>query len=163
MTIPNVPVWLRATLLAFVVGSLAEYWGHRMMHLWLKREKHVQHHRAALRHGFLKEFLGYVRGSWLLLPLGFLYSLEAGIAFSAAALLYSAFAAYAHELQHEHPECCFWLLRPVHHLHHAERMWNHNFGITSGVWDRVFGTYRPVPYQRAVRVSWRNLVRIKWY
>ena len=156
------PVWLVAALLAFVVGSFAEYWGHRLMHLWLKRAKHVQHHQSAVGQGFLREFLGYTRGSWPLLLTGFVCSLEAGVGFAAGALLYSAFAAYAHELQHEHPECCFWLIRPVHHIHHCERMWNHNFGITSDVWDRVFGTYRHVNYQRPARGSWRNLFRVKW-
>ncbi|HET7540090.1 MAG TPA: sterol desaturase family protein [Polyangiaceae bacterium] len=157
------PLWLSAALLAFVVGSLAEYWGHRMMHLWLKREKHIQHHRNAHSHGFLREFFGYARGSWPLVPTGFLYSVEVGIGFSTGALLYSAFAAYAHELQHAYPECCFWQSQPVHHLHHEGRMWNHNFGITSSVWDRVFGTYRPLHFQRPARVAFRNLLRIKWY
>jgi sterol desaturase/sphingolipid hydroxylase (fatty acid hydroxylase superfamily) len=134
-----------------------------MMHLWLKRAKHVQHHQSGVGQGFLREFFGYARGSWPLLPAGFLYSLGAGVGFMAGGLLYSAFAAYAHELQHEHPECCFWLKRPVHHLHHSERMWNHNFGITFDVWDRVFGTYRREHYQRPARDSWWNLFRVKWY
>lgn len=133
------------------------------MHLWFKRAKHAQHHKNAVSHGFLREFFGYARGSWPLLPAGFLHSLQAGVGFASGALLYSAFAAYAHELQHEYPECCFWLSRPVHHLHHAERMWNHNFGITSAVWDRVFGTYHRVQYQRRARFRFRNLFKVRWY
>lgn len=156
------PVWLSAFVLAFVVGSLAEYWGHRLMHAGFKREKHIEHHRSGQGQGFLREFWGYAFGSWPLLAVGLLYSVEAGVGFAVGALCYSALAAYAHELQHEHPECCFWLSRPVHHLHHAEKMWHHNFGITFDVWDRVFGTYRPADYQRPPRRAWGKRLRLRW-
>jgi sterol desaturase/sphingolipid hydroxylase (fatty acid hydroxylase superfamily) len=156
-----VPVWVAAFLLAFVVGSLAEYWGHRAMHVWFKRARHIQHHQSASNQGLLREFWGYSRGSWPLFGVGFLHSLAAGVGFAAGGLFYSAFAAYAHELQHEHPECCFWLSQPVHHIHHTEKLWHHNFGITFDIWDRLFGTYRRIDYERGPR-AWRNLVRVKW-
>ena len=156
------PIWLWASLSAFVVGSLAEYWGHRLMHVWLKRAKHIQHHQSGQSQGLLHEFRGYAFGSWPLFGVGLLHSLEAGVGFAGGALVYSAFAAYAHELQHEHPECCFWLTRPVHHIHHTQKMWHHNFGITCDVWDRVFGTYQRGDYQCPTQRSWRNLVRVKW-
>ena len=159
----SVPVWASAFLTAFVVGSLAEYWGHRVMHLWFKKAKHIEHHRSGTGQGFVREFFGYTRGSWPLFVAGFLYSLEAGAGFAFGGLLFSALAAYAHELQHEHPECCFWLSQPVHHIHHAEKMWDHNFGITVDVWDRLFGTYRRVERRQPAGVSWRNLLRIKWF
>lgn len=156
------PVWLLAFLLAFVVGSFAEYWGHRLMHVWFKRDRHIQHHQSGVGQGFLREFFGYALGSWPIFGAGFLYSVAAGFGFAAGGLVYSAFAAYAHELQHEHPECCFWLSRPVHHIHHAEKMWQHNFGITFDIWDRVFGTYRRTAYQHPAQRSWRNLFGVKW-
>lgn len=156
------PVWLSASCLAFVVGSLAEYWGHRSMHAWFKRARHVEHHRSGANQGFAREFFGYARGSWPFFAAGLLHSGEAGVGFAAGGLVFSAFAAYAHELQHEHPECCFWLSTPVHHIHHTEEMWEHNFGITFDVWDRVFGTYRRTDYQHPANRSWRKLFRVKW-
>jgi len=155
-------VYLCAFFLAFVVGSLAEYWGHRFMHTWFKRAKHIQHHQSAAGQGFLREFWGYTRGSWPIFLAGFCHSHQAGLGFALGGLSFSAFSAYAHELQHQHPECCFWLSQPIHHAHHRERLWFHNFGISCDVWDRVFGTYRAVPHERMARVDWLNLFRIKW-
>jgi sterol desaturase/sphingolipid hydroxylase (fatty acid hydroxylase superfamily) len=157
-----VPVWLCAAALAFVFGSLAEYWGHRAMHAGFKRARHIEHHQSGSGQGFSREFFGYTLSSWPFFAIGLLYSLEAGVGFAVGGLFYSAFAAYAHELQHEHPECCFWLSQPLHHVHHAEKMWQHNFGITVDIWDRVFGTYRRSDYQRPERRAWRNLLRVKW-
>ena len=33
---------------------------------------------------------------------------------------------------------------PTHYVHHAFNMWHYNFGMTFDIWDRVFGTYKPV-------------------
>lgn len=155
-------VWLSAAAAAFLVGSLVEYWGHRAMHVWFKRERHLEHHRSGTGQGFCREFWGYARGVWLLFPVGFTHSAAAGVAFAVASVCYCALAAYAHELQHEHPECCFWLRQPVHHLHHSRGLWHHNFGITSHLWDHVFGTYRSLAWQAVTPRDWRNLVRINW-
>ena len=35
------PVWLSAFLIALVVGTLVEYWGHRLMHAWLLRKRQL--------------------------------------------------------------------------------------------------------------------------
>jgi len=156
------PAWLGAFLASFVVGSLAEYWGHRVMHVWFKRARHVEHHQNAESHGFLRELWGYLRGSWPLFLLGFAISKQAGIGFAVGGVAYAVFAAYAHELQHAHPECCFWMSRPLHALHHSEALWYQNFGITCDVWDRLFGTYRRSDYQHGAARRWGNLFRIKW-
>jgi sterol desaturase/sphingolipid hydroxylase (fatty acid hydroxylase superfamily) len=155
-------VWPVAFASAFVLGTLVEYWGHRWMHVWLKRARHIEHHQSGVGQGFCREFWGYARGARLMFPLGFLHSPAAGLAFASGSLCYCAFAAYAHELQHQYPECCFWLSQPVHHLHHAGKLWHHNFGITCDVWDRVFGTHRRVAWQPPARPDWRNLLRIQW-
>src|SRR5262249_34365944 len=114
--------------------------------------------------GWLWEFFDYIVGACYLLPLGFLYSVEAGVGWCAGGFAFSCFAAYAHQLQHEFSEMCFWLVPPVHQLHHREHMWKHNFGISLDIWDRVFGTYRrctwtPNPERNK---SWSRLFRIKW-
>ena len=61
--------------------------------------------------------------AWMLLWVGL------GIGFAVGAFAYAAFAAYAHQLQHEHPELVFWMARPVHTVHHKHQQWRHNFGI----------------------------------
>ena len=158
------PVWLCALLLALPVGTLVEYWGHRAMHTWLLRKTHAEHHKKGIGQGWLLEFYDYVVGTIFFIPAGFLYSVEAGLGWIGGALLYAAFAAYSHQLQHERPELCFWLKRPVHFLHHHGHMWKHNFGISVDVWDRVFGTYKAIDWQPPgiAGRSWRLLLRIKW-
>lgn len=148
--------------LALVVGTLVEYWAHRMMHAWLLRKKHAEHHKEGVGQGWFWEFLDYFLPTLPIAGVGFLYSLEAGIGFAAGAICYAAFAAYSHQLQHEHPELCFWLIRPVHYLHHKNHMWKTNFGISIDLWDRVFGTYRYVDWQREAPFRFWELFRIKW-
>ena len=159
------PVGLTAFLLALFVGTLVEYWGHRAMHSWLLKKKHALHHRDQAGQGWLGEFVDYFVGSAFLLWVGFLYSAEAGIAFAVGGVVYAMWAAYSHQLQHEQPDLCFWLRRPVHHLHHQEHMWHHNFGISLDLWDRVFGTYKLVewrPTRRLRDVPLRTYLQIKW-
>src|SRR2546423_14571651 len=57
------PVWLSGFLTAIVVGTLVEYWGHRMMHSWLLRTKHALHHRDGWGQGWLGEFWDYFLGT----------------------------------------------------------------------------------------------------
>jgi len=159
------PVWLSAFMIALLVGSLVEYWAHRAMHTWLLKKKHAQHHRDHDAQGWLGEFVDYFVGTFFILWVGFLYSVEAGIAFLSGGVLYAMWAAYNHQLQHEHPELCFWLPRPVHYLHHYGHMWHYNFGISMDLWDRVFGTYKVVEWQPTQRwrdVPLRAFLRIKW-
>lgn len=156
------PDWLIAFLLALVVGSLVEYWGHRMMHGWLLKRKHAEHHKEGFAQGWFWEFLDYLLPTLPIDAVGFLYSWEAGWGFAAGGVAFAAFAAYSHQLQHERPELCFWLIRPVHYLHHKEHMWKNNFGISIDLWDRVFGTYRLVDWRPTERFRLRGLFRIKW-
>jgi sterol desaturase/sphingolipid hydroxylase (fatty acid hydroxylase superfamily) len=156
---------LIAFLIALPLSSLIEYWGHRAMHGWLLRKKHAEHHRDNDGQGWLGEFWDYCKGTFWLMALGFLWSVEAGIGFAAGALLYAAWAAYNHQIQHENPDLVFWLRRPVHHLHHRDKLWRHNFGISTGIWDRVFGTYMPCEWKPAKRVRdypWWSFFIIRW-
>lgn len=158
------PEWLAAFLLAFPVGTLVEYWAHRAMHRFLLKRKHAEHHRDGWGQGWFGEFVDYVVGCLPIIPAGFLYSVEAGIGFAAGGLLYAAFAAYAHQLQHERPELCFWMPRPVHAIHHEKHLWKANFGISLDLWDRVFGTYKALDWTPPQRpFSFWGLFRIKWF
>lgn len=158
----DIPVWLLAFLTALFFGTLVEYWGHRLMHAWLLKKKHAEHHRDGWGQGWLGEFFDYAVGTLPILPLGFLYSMEAGFGFMAGGLTFAAFAAYSHQLQHEKPELCFWMPRPVHYLHHYKHMWKTNFGISTDIWDRVFGTYQRVEWAPPPRRSWWGLFNIHW-
>src|SRR6185369_8222532 len=91
------PDWLIAFVIALVIGTLVEYWGHRAMHTFLLRKKYAEHHRDGVGQGWFGEFVDYVVGVLVILPVGFLYSLEAGIGFLAGGLAYAAFAAYSHQ------------------------------------------------------------------
>lgn len=161
--------WTQA-LVVFVIGlvfaTFAEYVVHRLMHAGrLFGRKHAEHHRDQVGQGWLGEFWDYMYPALPLLLVGFLWSVPAGIGFLAACTFYSAFAAYSHQLQHERPELCFWMKRPIHYLHHAHKMWHHNFGITVDVWDRLFGTYKVVEWRPEKRPFEHRVVeflRIKW-
>src|SRR5262245_25379026 len=93
-----------AFVAALVFGSFAEYWGHRWMHRWLLRKRHARHHQSGTGQGWLGEFFDYGTSTIPLMPWGFLWSLEVGIGFVAGGVAYAVFAAYSHQLQHEHPE-----------------------------------------------------------
>jgi sterol desaturase/sphingolipid hydroxylase (fatty acid hydroxylase superfamily) len=151
---------------AFLLGSLIEYFVHRWMHDGrLLGQKHAEHHAEGVGQGWLGEFKDYVLPAVPLAPLTFLISVPVGIGACLGSLVYGACAAYAHQLQHERPELVFWLARPVHHLHHRYKMWDHNFGILLDVWDRLFGTYRVEAWKPAIRPpdrTWSDYLRIKW-
>jgi sterol desaturase/sphingolipid hydroxylase (fatty acid hydroxylase superfamily) len=158
-------------VVAFVLGTLAEYVVHRLMHRGIVLHKvHAEHHQLGTGQGWLLEFKDYVVPS--LPPIAVLSGLcwwfdqpAAAVGVALGGVLYAAFAAYAHQVQHERPELVFWMPKPVHHLHHAHKMWHHNFGIAFDVWDRVFGTYRPVewsPPPHEGRRRAREFFRIKW-
>lgn len=134
----------------FVFGSLVEYWGHRAMHAWRWLGKvHWDHHARGTGQGILREYFDYVRGTWWLMLLPFALSLPVGIGWLLGANLFALFSAFAHQLQHQAPEKVFWMPMPVHYVHHALNQWHHNFGMALDIWDRVFGTYKPLEWNDA--------------
>ncbi len=160
-------VTVLAVLSALVVSSLVEYWGHRLMHQrWMLGRRHAEHHRVGTGQGVLGEFRDYLGAVPIIGWLGFLYSVQAGMAFLAGAVFFGFFAAYSHQINHERPELLFWMPRPLHHQHHVHKLWFHNFAISVDVWDRVFGTYKPIEWRPARRPFDHPLgafCRIKWY
>lgn len=140
---------LVALAIGAVFASLVEYWVHRWMHgMLMLGKKHAEHHRDGWGQGWLGEFWDYFLGSLTLIWLGFLYSVPAGIGFAVGATVYVAWSAYSHQIQHENPDLVFWMKQPVHYLHHKHHLWHHNYGIGIDLWDRVFGTYRVMDWQR---------------
>ena len=122
---------------AFVFGTFVDYAIHYLMHKRIMLgEVHILHHSEGTGQGWWGDFLVYFLPaapfligcflvSWLALDLLWL-----GICIAAGGSWYAAFAAYAHQVQHERPELAFWMRRPVHTVHHVHNMWKHNYGIS---------------------------------
>ena len=159
--------WPASILIALLVGTFVEYVVHRLMHRGTMFHKtHAKHHQTGEGQGWLGEFKDYFFPTIPVLWIGFPFSLAAGIGFAVGGIFYACLAAYAHQLQHENPELCFWMRRPVHYLHHEHKMWHHNFGISFSLWDHVFGTYKKVkwePGKRARDYPLSTFFKIKWF
>ncbi len=156
---------------AFLIGTFVEYAVHYLMHRRILLGKvHTDHHVAGTGQGWWGEFLAYfipaapfmvicLLVAWLLLDLWTL-----GVGMVVGGTFFAAFAAYAHQVQHERPELAFWMRRPVHYIHHVHNMWHHNYGISNDFWDRVFGTYKYVEWKRSHEpIRLRDFFRIHWY
>jgi sterol desaturase/sphingolipid hydroxylase (fatty acid hydroxylase superfamily) len=129
-------------------------------------KRHAKHHRNFEAQGWWGEFTDYSLPGLLIAWAGFLVSVPAGFGFALGTVGYAAFAAYAHQIQHEKLDLAFWLGAPIHYLHHRENMWHHNFGIGASIWDRLLGTYkasnwrlerrlRDYPINEFVSIRWR--------
>ena len=150
---------------AFIFSSFVEYWMHRLMHRFPKAfPTHPRHHVNNAGQGFIWEFRDYTIASSLPMCALFLVSKEVGLAWLLGALSYAAFAAYAHQLQHDNPKACFWMKMPVHYVHHEYNQWHHNFGLGVDWWDFVFGTYQEADWltEKAQDVPKKGLWELKW-
>ncbi len=131
----------------------------------LYRAGHRRHHERNEARTYLHDFFDYGTGAVAIGWLGFLVSTMSGFGWMLGMLTYVALASYSHQIQHAHPELVFWMRRPVHRLHHEKSMTDHNFGILVDWWDRVFGTYRPIEWQRteaAGRYRLKQYLAIPW-
>ncbi|MEM9948209.1 MAG: sterol desaturase family protein [Cyanobacteria bacterium P01_D01_bin.36] len=152
--------------IAFVFASLVEYWVHRLMHIDPRFGKvHIQHHKENTGQGFWLEFRNYVVGTAPMMATMFLFSWQIGLSCTLGGLSYAAFAAYAHQLQHDNPVRCDWMEMPVHYVHHKYDQWHHNFGLAVDWWDHVFGTYQPKDWLSATELEQprQGYFQIKWW
>lgn len=153
-------------ILAFVLGSLVEYWVHRLMHKPYKvGQRHRNHHKSNTAQGVLWEFRDYVRGTVVVFFPLFWVSWWAGLGWVCGCLAYAAFSSYAHQLQHENPTRCFWMKMPVHYVHHKYNQWHHNFGLAVDWWDHVFGTYKPMEWRTEAEeaLAQRPWTELRWW
>jgi sterol desaturase/sphingolipid hydroxylase (fatty acid hydroxylase superfamily) len=151
-----------------------EWWVHVLMHKrWFLGRIHTAHHKDGVSAGWLYEFLAYaggaIPGGLVMLGLGYASGfLWAGIGGLTGSILFAAFAAYSHQVQHDWPELVFWMNPPVHAVHHQKQLWRSNFGISLDIWDRIMGTYQklewtPNPERQRRRRNVLDYLRITWF
>jgi sterol desaturase/sphingolipid hydroxylase (fatty acid hydroxylase superfamily) len=144
--------WIVAAILVvagFNAWGLLEYTLHRwILHgrYSMAKRGHARHHAddtALISTPMLIIMSGACLICWLLslvLPVGVACVLVFG--------LYAGYNWYAivHHLQH-HRAKDLWGIRYFRHLEHRHRTHHHrvvvNYGISTAVWDRLFGTYQP--------------------
>lgn len=137
--------WLSMFLASVALWTLLEYLLHRFAfhHMPYLRRMHELHHSAE------HELIGTPTwisvcafGMLVLAPLMVLDDLSVATAVSAGLMLgYLWYVAVHYVVHHWHPGHSTYLYRlkrrhALHHHHDQER----NFGVTTGLWDRVFGT-----------------------
>lgn len=148
-------VWAVA-LMAFglLVWTLAEYFIHRYAfhHLPGVMEAHLEHHAEPLElHGSPTVVTVLVFGVLALAPLWYLTTMQSAAAMTAGLMLgYLAYVGVHYAVHHVASLGPRWLpasarlrlrdLIRAHAIHHHQTAYN--FGVTTTIWDRVFGTMR---------------------
>lgn len=130
-------------LLGLFVFSLMEYVAHRWVFHGPSQPMargHAKHHSDARGYEALPFFvpalvLAALTGLCaLIMPAPDAWALASGIAFGYVAYGIAHFAI--HHRRFRHPLARGWAAR--HHIHHRHP--GHNFGVTSALWDALFGT-----------------------
>jgi len=137
------PEFLTGLVVGGIVWTLAEYWIHRVLyhHAPVLSELHDRHHEAPGALIGIPSFLS--SGIVIVLSYGPFFAVAPAFAdgFASGALLgYAAYMVVHHAAHHWNIEPGDWLyaarVRHMAHHYHGES----NFGIVTGLWDRVFGT-----------------------
>lgn len=128
--------WVAFFALGFCSWTFVEYWVHRsLLHRWFWHGVHETHHNHPS---------DYVVAIWWYAPLLFaaLYFLIPVSVFAGFACGYVWFQIMHHWLHHIDLAPHAWLHRYSiwHNRHH--KLADCNYGITTPVWDWVFGTSR---------------------
>ena len=145
---------LRAALAAaagVASWTLLEY----LIHRWMGHDRrfrrtpfgveHIRHHIEGdyFAPTWKKLIVAAVVGAAVIGPALTLAGTAAGTAYVGAFLAFYGVYEWLHRRDHTHPGIGpygRWARR--HHFHHHFVDGRTNFGVTSPVWDRVFGTYR---------------------
>jgi sterol desaturase/sphingolipid hydroxylase (fatty acid hydroxylase superfamily) len=151
-------IWIAAAIAGLAGWTLVEYLLHRFV---LHRVALIAHLHHA-HHTVPRAYLGTptwaslpVLAGVFFVPLWRLLSLE--VAFGAFSGIIAGWLWYGivhHVIHHRRPRRLAVTLRVASHrhlLHHSPYL-SGNFGVTTGVWDRLFGT-RISPRARAVSVA----------
>lgn len=137
--------------LAYIAGTFVEYLTHRfVLHsrqrrgimLWITK-RHWNHHISNKADHVWGDFRDSLPVTFAFCWLGFLYSWPVGLAFLTGTVFYTFILAISHQWSHEHPRWLVTLGVPVHEAHHHGQA-NVNYGVTTMIWDWIFGTYQPM-------------------
>jgi sterol desaturase/sphingolipid hydroxylase (fatty acid hydroxylase superfamily) len=137
--------WVAAFAISVAAWTLLEYALHRVVfhHFPVVREMHTEHHVHETASTGTPLWLSLVAFAALaFLPLWLLAGFPLASATSAGLMSgYLWYVSTHHALHHWHPGHGSYLyrLKRRHALHHHVDG-NNNFGVTTGVWDRVFYT-----------------------
>lgn len=138
-------LWVAAFTFGFLLWTFVEYWVHRsILHGFYWHGTHERHHNHPTEHVLFP--IWYVPG---LFAMFFIFAWVLSFAWSFAFAAYGGFAlGYVwftimhHLLHHVDLEPHTWLHQYAiwHNRHH--KLNDRNFGITTNLWDIVFGTSR---------------------
>jgi sterol desaturase/sphingolipid hydroxylase (fatty acid hydroxylase superfamily) len=154
-------------IMGFLFSGLLEYIVHRwLLHgpLSMARRGHAHHHaepRALISTPLCVVMTGAL-AMWGLLGLVLPVGLAALLVFGLYAG-YNYFALVHHWQHHRRRDgacVAHWQrLERLHHLHHHRQMVN--FGISTTIWDRLFGTFQPTNEPARASVFW-STIRSYW-
>ena len=133
------------TLAGAFAGTLVEYVVHRFVvhsrRNWLATRRHRMHHKTNHADSVWADFRDFLPWMVPVAWVGFLFGVWAGLGFLLGCVAYVLLLALVHTWSHDCPQRVFWMRPNAHELHHA-RTPRANFGVTTSLWDHVFGTYR---------------------
>ena len=151
---PHPIEWLSVFALGIVVWTLVEYFLHRVLfhHAPILSSIHERHHDEPQEligtPAWLSALVGLatVAGpAWAIVGLGLDTGVTAGL---ATGYLWYVFVHYASH--HWQPRRGSYLYRTrIRHARHHYLSHNGNFGVTTNLWDRVFGTVLETRVPRA--------------
>jgi 4-hydroxysphinganine ceramide fatty acyl 2-hydroxylase len=131
------PLWVLGAAVGVGLWTLVEYVSHRVLHTPDYRKAHDWHHRNPdLYISFPVWQTPAVAAAGAVVAYPNFMSVWSGFI-----LGYCIFMFVHHCIHHQ---CKYFKFMDKfhrwHESHHAG--WNHNYGVTTNIWDRVFGTFK---------------------
>jgi sterol desaturase/sphingolipid hydroxylase (fatty acid hydroxylase superfamily) len=139
--------WTAECLAGILVWTFLEYLIHRFVfhHVGMFADMHAVHHQDPTGHVGTPTWVSLAVGLGTLLPLWWLLGFDVAGALLAGLMIGYFWYVTLHHINHH------WQPRPGSYLHAVKRRHalHHyapvpcNFGVTTGLWDHVFGTAHP--------------------
>jgi len=141
-------IW--ASIAFFIVGALFFTFLEYAVHAWLFHknhplkvfiEGHAHHHQNPFSYDAMPFFMSAVIAAFFVWLLHFIMPLPDAMAFvGGMALGYFNYGIMHHIMHRREFKSKYWrYMQEFHFVHHKKPLLNH--GITTDLWDRVFGTY----------------------
>lgn len=151
------PIVLTAFASGLALWTLGEYLLHRFVfHHWpYIKDLHGAHHEDQKALIGTPIWISLLAIGTIVSPLWFLVDLPSAAGLTAGVMMgYVWYGATHHGIHHWNavPGSIMYALKRRHALHHHFNDQG-NFGVTSGIWDKVFGTDVKVRKQRGIEIS----------